>query len=191
MQVIHEEPALVKEFYPIQIRLTNNHENITSGKLILTNLADHKDRCFFVKSKDDESDKIPVDEINIEPISHGSSETIAVYFYPKIFEDRSIKIQVQYETDTYSTGLERIIPIPVRQPFAASFELCSADFSSVPITAPTAKVALGEKFYLRVDVLSVVPFMTELLRIDRVSVRCRLLHFIFTQCNSYVMPPFV
>lgn len=139
----HEEPALVKEFYPIRIRLGNKHDKITSGKLILQNLSDHKDRCFFTthKSDDGTASKVPVDEIELRPIEHGAEDIFLIHFYAKLADDRAIKVKATYDTEKYSTHCEKVVTIPVKQPLVASFEIYNSQFKIIPpavIAAPTS-----------------------------------------------------
>jgi hypothetical protein len=145
IQLDHEEPALVKEFYPIRVVLTNKHDKIIAGKLHFQNLTDHKDRCFFSTStsEDGTSIKVPIDELDLRPIESGATDNFLIHFYSKSCDDRALKVRATYDTEKYSTHCEKVITVPVKQPLVPSFELYSSQFKLITPVSASASSSLA------------------------------------------------
>ncbi|ELR24645.1 uncharacterized protein ACA1_172710, partial [Acanthamoeba castellanii str. Neff] len=130
LNVVHEPPALVNEYYKLELNLQNTEDEPASGsmRLHIGNSANKEEPQFFAAR----NDRTPVGEIVFRDLAPGASTRHIVYVYFPTAGQKNTVITVSYETATRgSTVFATQLSIVIQRPFNVHFEFYTRDMKQI------------------------------------------------------------
>ncbi|PRP75617.1 hypothetical protein PROFUN_07983 [Planoprotostelium fungivorum] len=157
---LHTPPALVGEYYYMQIRMKNKGESISRGSISFDINPPIKEDCFF--TTEDRTKKL--NDIPLEDIHLDEEFSQNFYFHTNVPLTRKIVVKVNYETVTHFTSFaERSFDVPVVQPFNVQCHFYTSHFSPIN-TLSANSIVVNQPFYLSLDVVNNAPFQLKWLQ---------------------------
>ncbi|XP_066936238.1 trafficking protein particle complex subunit 11-like [Clytia hemisphaerica] len=150
MSVHHDAPALVDEYYPLTVTITNTEsDKINNTRLKITEtLTTEKTLPSLYKDTAEDENAVSVIEVDLKTMETGQTEKSTIYLKANEMGQRTIEFQVTYNMSV-SVGEEMVncscsknesVEVNIQIPFSISVKIASLKFQQID------KVHVGETF---------------------------------------------
>jgi len=159
IELVHLPPALVYEYYRIQVKITNKGDEMESGTLFLSDCtSEHKSQFY-----NELLQPISGDGFNIDPIPINKSSQITVFFMCQFAsKSQSVATKLVYKTPKYSTQVSKQFAVPAILTLSSRCAFFSRTFSPcVEVTGNSTTIRAGEPWVMRVEVRNNCPYPIE------------------------------
>jgi len=123
ISLLHSPPALLNEYYAVNLILKSNDEDITEGTLSwdVTGLSGY---CSIFSSRNKGT---PVDKVSVGRVPANSEFKQTVYVFSSSPDEKQISLNFSYETPSHRTNTTSSIYFPVQSAFTVRFQILGED----------------------------------------------------------------
>lgn len=129
LQISHSPPAILNEYYPLSVTMTNKHEEDIEEIILSFGTSQNLESVFFLK----EDEKLPGNQIIIkELLPPNSSRTYSIYFLHNKNENVEIKVIARYRCKSgFSSFVEQKESLQCVFPFIHAWEFYTTYYSPI------------------------------------------------------------